>query len=251
VAARTVRRAHRAYRVPIRATGLDARDGFDETTLGYTPEEARAEAARCLDCDTLCSLCVGVCPNMALLTYETAPVRANVPTVAVAGETVAVTGTTPFAVDQAFQVAVLADMCNECGACVTACPTSGRPYRDKPRLYVDAADFAAEADNAYRLLGEGVIEGRFAGATHRLTATEGVIAYEAPGLRATLDRATFAVLEAAPTADGDDGADDDAISLRPAAVLATLLGGIVGSAAHLPTGVLGGAATRVEPPILD
>jgi ferredoxin len=147
-------------------------------------------------------------------------------------------------------VAVLADMCNECGACVTACPTSGRPYRDKPRLYVDAADFAAEASNAFRLLADGVIEGRFDGTTHRLTSTDGILAYEAPGLRATLDRATFAVLEAAPTGDGAGPADGAPASLEPAAVLATLLAGFAGSAAHLPTATPLGGATRVDPPIL-
>ena len=84
VGALTVRRAHREYRVPVRATGLDRRGGFDETALPYTADEARREAARCLDCDTLCSLCVGVCPNLALLTYETAPIRAEVPVLAAA-----------------------------------------------------------------------------------------------------------------------------------------------------------------------
>jgi len=250
VGALTVRRARREYRVPVLATPLDRRAGFEETVLPYSAEEARREAARCLDCDTLCSLCVGVCPNMALLSYESAPVRADVPTVAVAGGAVTVTGATPFAVAQRFQVAVLADMCNECGACVTACPTAGRPYRDKPRLYADAADFAAETSNAFRLLGDGAIEGRFDGATHRLTAADGVLAYEAPGVRATLDRATFAVLEAAPTADGAGAADGAPASLEPAAVLATLLGGIAGSAAHLPTGASLGAGTRVAPPVL-
>jgi putative selenate reductase len=253
VGALTVRRAHRAYRVPVRATPLEARGGFEETVLPYTAAEAHAEAARCVDCDTLCSLCVGVCPNLALLTYETAPVRAVVPTVAAADGTARVAGATPFAVDQRFQVAVLADACNECGACVTACPTAGRPYRDKPRLYVDAADFAAEASNAFRLLGGGAIEGRFDGATHRLAVRDGRLAYEAPGLRATLDAATFDLLEGTA---GDDpsaapGAPDPApVSLEPAAVLATLLAGLSASAPHLPTAAPLAAATHVAAPEL-
>ena len=78
-----VRRARREYRVPIRVSALDRRDGFEETVLGYTAEEAMREASRCLDCDQICSLCVGVCPNMALMTYETAPVRADLPVLAV------------------------------------------------------------------------------------------------------------------------------------------------------------------------
>ena len=65
-----VRRARREYRVPIQVSGLDRRAGFEETVLGYTVEEAVREAGRCLDCDRICSLCVGVCPNMALMTYE-------------------------------------------------------------------------------------------------------------------------------------------------------------------------------------
>ncbi|NIT94708.1 MAG: hypothetical protein GWM91_04290, partial [Actinobacteria bacterium] len=54
-----VRRSRREYRVPVTHTPLDQRDNFDVTMLTYTPEEAMAEAARCLDCHEICSLCVG------------------------------------------------------------------------------------------------------------------------------------------------------------------------------------------------
>jgi ferredoxin len=140
-------------------------------------------------------------------------------------------------------------MCNECGACVTACPTAGRPYRDKPRLYVDAADFEAETDNAFRVFGDWAVEGRFDGATHRLDRRPGdpTCAYWAPGVRAILDATTFALLEAEPVGAPGDGT---AVSLEPAAVLATLLGGIAGSAAHLPTASPVAAATRVPAPPL-
>jgi len=245
----TMRRAHREYRVPVRATGLDRRGGFDETALPYTADEAQREAARCLDCDTLCSLCVGVCPNLALLTYETLPVRGEVPVLAPREGTLVVVGTQPFSVAQRYQVAVLADLCNECGTCVTACPTAGRPYVDKPRLYVDAADFAAEPDNAFRILGDAAIEGRFGGVTHRLDRRpgEGTCVYWAPGVRAVLDATTFAVLEVEATGPAEPGER----SLAPAAVLATLLAGIAGSMPHLPTA--GGApagGTRVAEPEL-
>jgi len=249
VNALAVRRAYRAYRVPVRATGLDRRGGFDETALPYTAEEARREAARCLDCDTLCSLCVGVCPNLALLTYVASPARAEVPVLAPRDGTLVPAGTQPFAVAQRFQVAVLADLCNECGTCITACPTAGRPYVDKPRLYLDAGDFAAEPDNAFRIVGEGVIEGRFGGATHRVDRRpgEGTCVYRAPGLRAVLDATTFAVIEVEATGPVEPGER----SLAPAAVLATLLAGIAGSMSHLPTA--GGApagGTRVAEPEL-
>ncbi len=157
-------------------------------------------------------------------------------------------GTRPFAVAQRFQVAVLADLCNECGTCVTACPTAGRPYVDKPRLYVDAAEFAAEADNAFRLLGDAAIEGRFGGATHRLDRRPGdpTCVYWAPGVRAVLDATTFAVLEAEMTWPPET-VEPGERSLAPAAVLAALLAGISGSAAHLPTATRGPARRRDRP----
>ena len=194
VQALVVRRARREYRVPIRVSDLGRRDGFEETVLGYTAEEAQREAGRCLDCDQICSLCVGVCPNVALMTYETAPVRAALPVLAVSNGALVADGSTPFVVDQRLQVAVLTDFCNECGNCVTACPTSGRPYLDKPRLYLDRADFEAQASNAFMLVGDGAIEGRFDGATHRVQrGADGPLEYAAPGFRALLDRSTFAV----------------------------------------------------------
>ena len=242
-----VLRARREYRVPIQVSALDRRDGFEETVLGYTVEEAIREASRCLDCDTICSLCVGVCPNMALMTYEMAPLRADLPELAVSAGALVVTGSTPFVAEQRLQIAVLTDFCNECGNCVTACPTSGRPYVDKPRLYLDRADFEAQSSNAFMLLGGGVIEARFDGATHRLAAprpgaADGRIAYTAPGFRATLDRDTLALAEATPTG----AADGERLSLEPAAVMATLLAGVTGSLPHIPIDAGGG--TRVVHP---
>ena len=99
-ARRSVVGARREYRVPIRSSDLDRRDGFEETVLGYTADEAVREASRCLDCDRICSLCVGVCPNMALMTYEVAPVRAELPALAVSNGVVAAGGSTPFVAGQ-------------------------------------------------------------------------------------------------------------------------------------------------------
>ena len=242
-----VRRARREYRVPVRTTSLDRRAGFEETVVGYTPEEAAREASRCLDCDRICSLCVGVCPNQALMTYEVEPIRVDLPVLAVSDGSAVVTGSRPFAIDQRLQIAVLTDFCNECGNCVTACPTSGKPYVDKPRLYLDRADFEAQASNAYMLLGDGVIEARVDGQTHRL-CLNGRIEYSAPGFSAVLDARTFAVLEATAEATAAGAADGTALSLEPAAEMATLLRGITGSMPHIPAAASGGS--RVAAPVL-
>jgi len=235
------RRARREWRVPVRRTPLALRDGFAETTLAYTPEEARAEASRCLDCDRYCSICVGVCPNLAILTYASEPMAVDLPALTVRGGRVEPGPATPFRVDQRLQVAVLTDFCNECGNCTTFCPTAGKPYRDKPRLYLDRADFDAQEDNAF-LLVEGAtgraIEARWAGETHRVEV-DGVITYRAPKAVVRLDSATWEVLEghAEPGA-----AEGEEVSLVPCAAAYALLMGLTAGASFLPAtppGVLG------------
>jgi len=145
------RKSRREWRVPAPQLPLDHRQGFDEVMLTYDDDQAREETARCLDCDIYCSLCVGVCPNLALQTYEA--------------------DTSTSAVRQRHQVAVIADLCNECGNCTTFCPTAGRPYRDKPRLYLDRKEFEAEDDNAFMVFRtEGVwsMDARYRGETHHV-----------------------------------------------------------------------------------
>jgi putative selenate reductase len=141
------RRSHRIRRVRAPQTAVDDRQNFREVMLTYSDEQARTEAARCLDCHSFCSICVGVCPNLALFTYRTDRQQ------------------------QPYQVAVLADLCNECGNCTTFCPTSGAPYRDKPRLYLDRADFEAQDDNAFMIMRQGEtweMDARRAGRTEHI-----------------------------------------------------------------------------------
>jgi putative selenate reductase len=144
------RKSRRAWRVPAPQLPLDYRQGFDEVMLTYGDDQAREEAARCLDCDTYCSQCVSVCPNLALQTYET--------------------DTSGSHARQRYQVAVIADLCNECGNCTTFCPAAGKPYRDKPRLYLDRPEFEAEDDNAFMVFRNGSnwsMDARHRGETHR------------------------------------------------------------------------------------
>ncbi len=125
---------------------------------------------------------------------------------------------------------MLTDFCNECGNCTTACPTSGEPYRDKPRLYLDRTDFLAQDDNAFMVFSDGSIEGRFGGETHRL-ALNGAVEYSSPAVSARLDAHSLELLEALP---GEGAADGRGPTLQPAADMFVLLTGLQGSMPHLP-----------------
>jgi putative selenate reductase len=69
-----------------------------------------------------CNLCVTVCPNDAFLRLPT-PEGMDV--------------------EGRQQYLCLIELCNECGNCTTFCPEEGAPWRVKPRLFIDAARFAA------------------------------------------------------------------------------------------------------------
>ncbi len=242
-----VRRAHREYRVPATFTPLTVRNNFNETMLRYTTEEAQTEAGRCVDCDTICSLCVGVCPNMALMTYESEAFAAELPSFTVEDGVLVEQGRTAFRVDQPYQIAVLSDFCNECGNCVTACPTSGKPYQDKPRLYLDQAEFEAESSNAFMVRRDGddvVVTARFAGETHRLSIN-GSVEYSSPAVSASFDE-SFALLSATL---GSDTSDGDEISVEAAATMFALWTGLDASMPEVPFASEGG--TRIAAPTFD
>jgi putative selenate reductase len=241
IGAMMMRRARRAYRIPVRSLAPHARSGFEETVLGYTAEEAIAEAARCLDCHLMCSLCVSVCPNLALMTYRSESFRAALPALHVEAGVVRQGEHHAFRAEQGLQIAVLTDLCNECGACCTVCPTAGRPFRDKPRLYLDDADFLAQSENAFRLLADGSIEARWQGETHRLSVN-GVVEYASPAVTASLDPETFDLLAAAP---GPLAVEGQRSELDRAASMFVMLRGSQTSMAHLPRVAVGaGEATR-------
>jgi putative selenate reductase len=123
---------------------------------------------------------------------------------------------------------------------VTACPTSGAPYRDKPRLFLDRTDFLAQESNAFMVLGTGLMEGRFAGETHRIAVGGERIDYRAPTFSAALEPASLAVIDATPNGLGEG----DELSLEPAAMMATLLAGLRRSMPHIPVAATDGTFVR-------
>jgi putative selenate reductase len=227
------RRSHREPRVPEPISPAPPLESFDEVIQTYSDQQARWEASRCLDCDLMCSTCDSVCPNRAIVTYTAPDIHVMLPILRWRAGSAEVVDRERFTVDQPYQVAVLADLCNDCGNCTTFCPTAGRPHADKPRLFLDPGDFALQRDNAFRIArheGSWAIEGVFSGMRHRLVAGD-TLRYRSPTVEVVVDPATFDVIEAHPH---DGSPPPDPVGLQRCATLYVLLRGIRDSVPWLP-----------------
>jgi len=234
------RRAHREFRIEIPELPVNERGGFDEIVCTLSDKNAKIEATRCLECNKYCSLCVTVCPNRAIQTYETEEFELDVPTVKFPGATAEIISTTPFRVYQAFQTLIQTDFCNECANCETFCPTAGAPYRDKPRLYMQVTEFAAEENNAFMLIeqrdGFKGIRAKYNGEVHELIRYhDQTIAYNANGVRIVLDENTFEIRDTAADAILHGSLK---MSLIPCAEMFVLLKSLTHSLPYLPVSQL-------------
>jgi putative selenate reductase len=176
------------------------RHGFAEVVTTLPQVDAQREASRCLDCDIMCSTCDSVCPNRAIFTYQVQPQNLSIPQLGLENGVLVNTDATSYRVTQGPQVAVLTDACNECGNCVTFCPTSGLPWRDKPRLYIHRGDFEAEADNAFMFIthkGARGLQARFNGALHQLIEYNATWRYTSPLIDLHMDPKTLTVFTSA------------------------------------------------------
>jgi putative selenate reductase len=170
---------------------LVERTGFRLIESTLTEEAARAEGLRCFQCTTFCDKCVEVCPNRANLTFLIPPVDAAVPQIAcrpveAAGELrLEQIGTEQVRVAQSRQILHVDDLCNECDDCATFCVHQGRPYADKPRLFLDREVFERESDNAFHIEGDTILR-REGGRDSRLSLHDGAALFENAHVRVEL-----------------------------------------------------------------
>ncbi len=227
------RRSHRRFRTPVEVRTFDPESPFAEVMATYSPEQARTEAGRCLDCDVICSTCESVCPNRAIFTYQTEELHFELPVLSWRDGTAEVVAREPFSVDQVHQVAVLNELCNECGNCTTFCPTAGRPFADKPRVFLEGKEFAKQSGNAFRISQDGrdwKIEGVFSGCRHELLVNS-TLHYTSPTVDVELDPSSLEVIRATGR---DDHPPSDPVSLRQCAALYVLFLGIRNSTPWIP-----------------
>jgi putative selenate reductase len=204
------------------------RRGFEVIEETYGEEKARAEASRCLRCSALCDKCVEVCPNRANVVYFVPEVDWRVPVLRVQGAELVVEALEPFRVTQSRQILHIDDLCNECGNCATFCVHQGKPYLEKPRLFLSEAGYHAEFDNAFRVLGNAIYR-RVAGKELRLEWDYGGWLYEDEKVRIRLT-SEFAIRdwELRQPFSGE-------LSLRPAAEMAIIWEGAIRTLPFLGT----------------
>jgi putative selenate reductase len=130
------KQAYREYGIELPETGLSERKGFDLVNPVLTDDQAIKEAERCLYCDDICNICVGVCPNFSNVAIESEIMNIPVYKVFNNGNEKKFEVVDTFSVEQSNQILNIADFCNECGNCVTFCPTNGSPFQIKPRFYL-------------------------------------------------------------------------------------------------------------------
>jgi putative selenate reductase len=129
----------------------EKRGGFELVEATLTDEEAVGEARRCIQCSSLCDKCVEVCPNRCNYTFFISPLNLSLPKVSCQQGVLKVSGEESFRITQARQIIHIEDFCNECGNCTTFCVHDGKPYEDKPRLFLEKGDFERETRNAFHI----------------------------------------------------------------------------------------------------
>lgn len=138
----------RNYGEELSSISIEERKSFNLVHPTLTEDDAINEASRCLYCDEICNICVTVCPNVANLSFEAPAFESEYPVFQRNNGSLKEVDRKKFNVFQQYQILNVADWCNECGNCVTFCPTSGSPFVTKPRFALSQKGFETE-DNIY------------------------------------------------------------------------------------------------------
>lgn len=173
---------------------------FPEVHRTLTKQEAIAEASRCLLCDDYCSVCVGVCPNLANLTYTVEPIVYDIQEALREDGTLSLKVKGQLALTQEPQILNLGDFCNECGNCTTFCPTAGDPYLDKPRLHLSEQSFK-DSSSGYYIHSQGM-QLKAERDQHELTWSSDEYHYHSEVAQVSLSRKTKSITALELTVDG-------------------------------------------------
>jgi putative selenate reductase len=188
-----IKQATREFGIKLPETDLNERNSFELVHPVLTMEQAVKEAERCLYCDDICNICIGVCPNFANVAFESD--KTNIPVYKIYNNH----NDTKYEVisyleiKQTNQILNIADFCNECGNCVTFCPTNGSPFQIKPRFYLTEEGLNKEEFGYF--ISENQIKYKSKSGTESLSLNENLLIYENDNVTAYFDKIAFNLLE--------------------------------------------------------
>ncbi len=187
------KQSHREFGIKLPETDLNERRSFDLVNPVLTLEQAINEAERCLYCDDICNICVGVCPNFANVAFESNKMRIPVYTVYKNNEHTKFEVTNYFEIKQNNQILNVADFCNKCGNCVTFCPTSGSPFQTKPRFHLTKDSFNKEEYGYY--ISEKQIKYKNKSGIEYLSLKDDLMIYESDNVIINFNKNNFDLID--------------------------------------------------------
>jgi putative selenate reductase len=168
--------SRREYGINLPEIDLEKRNDFELVHPVLDEDAAVKEAKRCLYCNDVCNICVGVCPNFANISFTVDTANIPIYTVTNSGGKKTVKTEKNFTITQKNQILTIGDFCNECGNCNTFCPTSGAPYKTKPMFYLTEESFNNEAIGYYYK--DGVLKFKSKGSIEVLYVDKSYLIYE-------------------------------------------------------------------------
>ncbi len=136
-----LQRSRRAIAPSIVELHATERRNFSLVSQALPEDLIRKESERCIQCDELCSICTTVCPNFANVAWTSEIVSFPIEKAVLVKDEIRINQTGTFEITQKEQILNIANFCNECGNCSTFCPSSGAPYKHKPKLHLTRESF--------------------------------------------------------------------------------------------------------------
>jgi len=183
--------AHREFGSNLPEISLEERNGFEMVHPVLDEETAKSEASRCLFCEDVCNICIGVCPNFSNISFEVEKTELPVWQVNKNGNDFSFNQVDSFVIKQGNQILNIGDFCNECGNCDTFCPTNGAPYKTKPHFYMTKESFNSEQVGYYLYNNE--LKFKKNGSSETLTLSDNLLTYESEKVVVKFKRNDFSI----------------------------------------------------------
>ncbi len=167
----------------IRRISSDQRYHASHTLKSPRKVSSHLELFDCLTCD----ICIDVCPNNAIFPLHIPEPTIPIHIIKMFDGKWSILDNGSINICKAHQIAIISDLCNECGNCDVFCPEQGEPYIFKPTLCMTEHAFNERSkDGDFCILNNKnsmVIRSRFEGTTYQLVIEDDSAIYSGDGFK--------------------------------------------------------------------